>query len=250
MAIVIKLFLVLIVFFHLLILLAFSPAEIQQIQNNLAGKPIGERIASWAEKFVGTPYDEDPQGIYVTRKVIVADERVDCMYLIFRCVELALSSSPEQAIEVALEKRFHSRGLIVNGQVINYEDRLAYGEDMVFSGKWGREISSQIGQTIFLKGLRGENFWSILLPEELMAKIKNLRTGDIIFFVKYPEQRQKDEGVGHMGIIKIDKKNAGTEFFLIHASGLKNKGGVVKKVPLAEYLAHMPFMGVMVTRFE
>ncbi len=250
MATAIKFFPALIVFLHPLILLAFSPAEIQQIQNSLAGKPLGERIASWAEKFVGTPYDEDPQGIYVTRKVIVADERVDCMYLVFRSVELALSSSPEQAIEVALEKRFHSRGVMVNGQVINYEDRLAYGEDMVFSGKWGKEISSQIGQTLSIKGLRGKDFWSILPPEELLAKIKNLRSGDIIFFVKYPEQRQKDEGVGHMGIIKIDRKNADTEFFLIHASGLKNKGGVVKKVPLVEYLAHMPFMGVMVTRFE
>jgi len=247
----VKIFLVWIVFIYPLILLAFpQQAEIQQIQNNLVGKSIGERIAFWAEKFVGTPYDEDPQGTYVTRKAIVADDRVDCMYLVFRSVELALSSSPEQAIQIALEKRFHTHGIISNGQVINYEDRLAYGEDLIFSGKWGQEVTRQIGQTVFIKGLRGKDLWAILPPDKLLAGSKNLRTGDLIFFVKYPEQRLKDEGVGHMGIVKIEGKNDQAKIFLIHASGLKNKGGAVKKVPLAEYLAHMPFRGVMVTRFE
>ncbi len=245
-----KICLVWVVFFHPLILLAFPQAEIQEIQNNLAEKPLGERIAYWAEKFVGTPYDGDPLGAYVTRKVIVADDRVDCMYLVFRSVELALSSSPEEAIKMALEKRFHNKGIIIDGQVINYEDRLAYGEDMIFSGKWGKEVTSQIGQTIFIKGIRGKDLWAILPPNELLAGAQNLRTGDLIFFVKYPKQRQKDEGIGHMGIVKIEKKNDQTEVFLIHASGLKNKGGAVKKVPLPEYLARMPFMGVMVTRFE
>lgn len=231
-------------------LLAFPQTEIQIIQNNLAGKPLAERIVFWAEKFVGTPYDEDPQGTYVTRKAIVADDRVDCMYLVFRSVELALSSSPEQAIQIALVKRFHNQGIIINGQVINYEDRLAYGEDMIFSGKWGKEVTCQIGRTVFIKGLRGKDLWAIIPPEELLAGAQNLRTGDLIFFVKYPKQRQKDEGVGHMGLVKIEKKNDQTTIFLIHASGLKNKGGAVKKVPLPEYLGHMPFMGVMVTRFE
>lgn len=233
-----------------IILLAFPPAEVQQIQNQLAGKTIGERIAFWAEKFIGTPYDEDPLGAYVSRRVIVADERVDCMYLVFRSVELALSSSPQESIQVALEKRFRTRGIIRHGQVINYEERLAYGEDMIFSGKWGREITSQIGPTISIKGRRGKDSWNVLLPEQLLAGRGNLKTGDLIFFVKFPEKRQKDEGIGHMGIIKIEKGNSNTEIFLIHASGLKSKGGQVKKVPLREYLAHMPFIGVMVTRIE
>lgn len=246
----IKIFLVWLVFIYPLVLLAFPQGEIQKIQNNLQGKPIGERIAFWAEKFLGTPYDEDPLGAYVTRKAIVADDRVDCMYLVFRSVELALSSSPEEAIKIALEKRFHTQGIIINGQVINYEDRMAYGEDMIFSGKWGKEVTSQIGQTVLFKGLRGKDLWTILPPDELLAGAKNLRTGDLIFFVKYPEQRRQDEGVGHMGIVKIEKKNDQAMIFLIHASGLKSKGGVVKKVPLSDYLAHTPFMGVMVTRFE
>lgn len=237
-------------FFSPFILSAFPPTEIQQIQNQLALKPLGEKIAFWAEKFIGKPYDEDPQGTYVSRKVIVADERVDCMYLIFRSVELALSSSPAEAIQIALEKRFHTRGIIQNGQVINYEERLAYGEDLLISGKWGQDITSQIGQTVPIKGTRGRDIWNILSPEQLLAGAKNLKNGDLLFFMKFPEKREKDEGVGHLGIIKIEKKTAGQEIYLIHASGIKNKGGQVKKVLLTEYLAHMPFRGVMVTRLE
>ncbi len=177
----IKIFLTLTFFIDPSVLLAFRPTEIQETQNKLAGRSVGERIAYWAEKFVGTPYDEDPQGIYVTRKAIVADDRVDCMYLVFRSVELALSSSPVEATQIALEKRFHTQGIIINGRVINYEDRFAYGEDMIFSGKWGKEITAQIGQTVFIKGLRGKDLWAILPPNELLAGAKNLRTGDLIF---------------------------------------------------------------------
>jgi len=68
----------------------------------------------------------------------VADERVDCMYLTFRAVELALSYSPEEAVQIALEKRFHSKGVLKDGQIMNYDDRFEYGEDMIESGKWGR----------------------------------------------------------------------------------------------------------------
>lgn len=246
----IKIFLALIFFTPPSILFAFRPAEIQEWQNKLARKPVGERIAFWAEKFIGTPYDQDPLGTYVSQRAIVADERVDCMYLVFRSVELALSTSPDEAIQIALEKRFHTRGIIQNGHVINYEDRLAYGEDMIFSGKWGREITSQIGETISIKGGRGKDYWHVLLPKQLLAEVGKLRSGDLIFFVKFPEQRQKDEGIGHMGIIKVEEIKGKPEVFLIHASGLKNKGGEVKKVPLRKYLARMPFMGVMVTRIE
>ena len=49
-----------------------------------------ERIAFWAEQYIDVPYDTDPWGDYVRKNVIVADERVDCMYLTFRSVELAL----------------------------------------------------------------------------------------------------------------------------------------------------------------
>jgi hypothetical protein len=167
---------------------ALSDEEIRNDQAFLSKQTGGERVAFWAGKFVGVPYDRDPQGLYVTRAAIVADDAVDCMYLTFRSVELALSQNPEEAVQIALDKRFHTRGILLNG--------------------------------------------------------------DILFFFKAPEKRAVEEGVGHMGIVKVEGKDSERKIFLIHAGGTKNSGGAVKKVLLADYLAAMPFVGVKVTRFE
>jgi hypothetical protein len=210
-------------------------------------KPIGERIAFWAEKFVGTPYDVDPLGEYVSKATVVADQRVDCMYLTFRIVELALSHTPDEAVQMALEKRFHSKGVLQDGQVLNYEDRFEYGEDMIFSGKWGKDITSAMGRTFRIKGSRRYPFVEILLHEMLLKKMEYLRTGDIVFFIKTPEERRSGEIVGHIGVIKVEHNGA---VYLIHASGTKAKGGVVKKVFLKEYVSQMPFIGVKITRFH
>jgi len=207
-------------------------------------------MAYWAEKFLGVPYDRDPQGLYVTRAAIVADDAVDCMYLTFRAVELALSRSPEEAIHVALDKRFHTRGILRDGKVVNYDDRFQYGEDMIRSGKWGREITSQIGRTARIRGSRNYDFFEVLPPHEMARKQGKLRSGDILFFFKAPEKRVVEEGVGHMGIVKLEGKDSERKIFLIHASGSKSSGGSVKKVPLVNYLSSMPFVGVKVTRFE
>ncbi len=243
-----------------LLLFLFSPSiscafmsdkDISSFQKEMADKPIGERIAFWAEKFAGTPYDTDPRGEYVTKNVIVADERVDCMYLTFRAVELALSHSPEEAITVALEKRFLSKGEIgEGGNVLNYEDRFQYGEDMLDSGKWGKEITEEWGNVIEIKGSRGKDKVKIISKNSLLKGLRGsissrLRSGDIIFFIKEPEKRIAGEIVGHMGIIR---REAG-KTYLIHAGGVKNKGGKVAKVRLYDYVSSMPFIGVRISRF-
>ncbi len=230
--------------------LAFSASDLDQNLLSLQGKTVGEKIAFWAEKFVGTPYDRDPEGIYVTRSAVVADDSVDCMYLTFRAVELALSRTPEEAIQIALEKRFHSRGILKDGKVSNYEDRFEYGEDMIRSGKWGKEITANIGRTARIRGSRGREFYEVLSPHELARRMGRLRSGDLLFFFKVPEKRVVEEGVGHIGIIKVEAKGSDNEIFLIHASGTKSSGGVVKKVPLLDYLDKMPFVGAKVTRVE
>ena len=247
-----------ITFFLLLIFyLSFQPCfaltgeEIRRFQTLLMGKSIGERIALWAERFIGVPYDMDPLGEYVSKATIVADERVDCMYLTFRAVELALSHTPEEAIQVALEKRFRSKGVFKDGHVMNYDDRFEYGEDMIESGKWGKEITPAVGKMTKIEGSRGKDFVEVLLPDELMQGMKRLRSGDVIFFVTKPEKRKVGEIIGHIGIIKVEKAGGnqpGNEIFLIHASGTKEKGGAVKKVLLEEYLSKMPFTGVKITR--
>jgi len=241
-------------FFLVFLLPQFCPAildeEIRRVQTELQEKTPGEKIAYWAEKFIGTPYDEDPQGAYVSKAAIVADEKVDCMYLTFRAVELALSQTPEEAIQVALEKRFHSRGILQDGKVTNYYDRFEYGEDMIASDKWGREITPKIGRSVQIKGSRGKDSWTILLTAELLRGMEKIKSGDIIFFATRPEKRKADEGVGHIGIAKIERHGKAKEIYLIHASGLKNKGGAVKKVLLKDYVGRMPFAGVRITRFD
>ena len=226
---------------------ALTEKEIQKFQTLLMRKPVGERIAFWAEKFIGTPYDQDPLGEYVTRAAVVADERADCMYLTFRVVELALGRSPEEAIQVALDKRFHTQGILKEGKVVNYEDRFEYGEDMIFSGKWGREITGDIGNTLRISGSRGKDFVDILSPDEIHRGLKKLKSGDIIFFIKKPVERKLGEMVGHIGILKVEKDQ---EAYLIHASGTKEKGGSVKKVLLKRYISQMPFIGVKITRIH
>jgi cell wall-associated NlpC family hydrolase len=231
---------------------ALTGEEIHKFQSLLKGKPIGEKIAFWAEKFIGVPYDIDPLGEYVSKATIVADERVDCMYLIFRAVELALSQTPEEAIQIALEKRFHSRGVLKDGQVTNYDDRFEYGEDMIESGKWGEEVTSEIGKMRKIKGSRGKDFVEILPSDELMKGVRRLKSGDVIFFATKPEKRKVGEIVGHIGIIRVEKrqKEGGKGgVHLIHASGMKGKDGVVKKLLLKDYLSKMPFLGVRITRF-
>ncbi len=227
--------------------------EIQEFQTLWEDKPIGERIAFWAEKFIGVPYDDDPLGEYVSKATIVTDERVDCMYLTFRVVELALSRTPEEAVQIALDKRFHSKGVLREGRVTNYDDRFEYGEDMVDSGKWGRDVTSEVGRMMKIKGSRGKDFAEILPADQLMRGMSRLKSGDLLFFAAKPEKRKVGEIIGHIGIVKVEetgKNPEGRKVFLIHASGRKGRGGVVKKVLLKGYLSKTEFLGVKITRFQ
>jgi hypothetical protein len=241
------LFILFLVFLFLGTSFALTEEEIQKFQTLLITRPVGERVAFWAEKFIGTPYDKDPLGEYVSRAAVVADERVDCMYLTFRVAELALGRSPEEAIQIALDKRFHSKGILKEGKVANYEDRFEYGEDMILSGKWGREITLDIGNPLRIRGSRGKDFVDILLPSELYRGLGKLKTGDIIFFIKKLEERKLGEIVGHIGILKMEQDR---QAYLIHASGTKERGGMVKKVSLKDYVSQMPFIGVKITRID
>lgn len=227
---------------------SLSDDKALSLQRELKDEPTGERIALFAEQFVGTLYDTDPLGAYVRQRVIVADEKVDCMYLVFRAVELALSSSPEEAIQTALEKRFHSKGIVSNGKVVNYYDRFAYGEDMVSSGKWGKEITAEIGKTVLIRSTRQREDISMLARDEALKRMAKLRSGDLLFFIKSNDEATADEIVGHMGIIRRTG-STDKDILLIHASGRKDRGGRVKKVLLSDYLRAMPFIGVKITRF-
>lgn len=219
--------------------------DAQGVINSTISLPTSQRIAASAEAFLNTPYDPDPMGEYVTKASIEADERVDCMYHVFRSVELGLSNTPQEAIDRALDLRFHTRGkLDQQGRVLNYDDRFEYGEDMLRSGKWGRDITPQFDHTIIIPGARMHGAMSIVPKERIMEQAGKLATGDVLYLVKDPARRKIGEIVGHLGIIKFE----GNMPYLIHASGSKSKGGQVVKLPLGDYLQKMPFIGVMVGR--
>jgi hypothetical protein len=215
--------------------------------------PLGKRIAYWAGRFVGTPYDTDPLGLYVRTNRIVADEKVDCMYHTFRSVELAQSGTPGEAVDRALDLRFISRGKLAAGLVTNYDERFEYGEDMVTSGKWGKNITAELGAAKTIPGSRGKDAVDILPKDALLSRAlqKKLEDGDIVYWVKDPKKRVVGEIVAHLSIVHV---KSGTPY-LIHASGSKNQwstpnGGVVKEVPFAEYVKNTKFIGAFVTRFE
>jgi hypothetical protein len=216
------------------------------LQREVSVLPVGERIARWAEEFVGTPYDPDPRGLYVTEQVIVADREVDCMYHTFRSVELGLSQTPREAAEKALAMRFHTQGLIEADRVTNYEERFQYAMDMIASGKWGREITEELSPTEHVAGSRGYPDVDMIPASRIRSAEQGLGSGDIVFFVKNPSRRIVGEIIGHIGIIKRE----GDAVWLIHASGTKRGGGEVKKVLLSEYAESMPFVGMKVTRFS
>jgi len=227
--------------------------EIFLAQARAANLPLGKRIAYWAGRFIGTPYDTDPLGLYVRTNRIVADEKVDCMYHTFRSVELAQSNTPGEAIDKALSLRFITKGKLADGLVVNYNERFQYGEDMVMSNKWGRNITGDLGPTTKIVGSRGREEVDIL-PKNILATRtlqQKLQDGDIIYWVKDPKKRVVEEIVAHLSIVRI---KAGKPY-LIHAAGSKNQwgtpnGGKVKEVPFADYVRKMRFIGAFVTRFE
>ncbi|MFA5074002.1 MAG: NlpC/P60 family protein [Nitrospirota bacterium] len=227
--------------------------EIYLAQMRAGSLPLGKRIAYWAKRFIGTPYDTDPVGLYVRTNRIVADEKADCMYHTFRAVELALTRTPREAVERALTLRFITNGILVDGRVVNYDERFQYGEDMVMSKKWGANITADLGPTVSIAGSRNIADATIL-PKESLAKRElqqNLQDGDIIFWVKDPKKRIVEEIVGHISIIRIKSDKP----YLIHASGSKGSGsrrgkGMVKELSLSDYLKQTKFIGAFVTRFK
>jgi cell wall-associated NlpC family hydrolase len=227
--------------------------EILLAQARTARLPLGQRISYWAGRFIGTPYDPDPLGLYVRTNRIVADEKADCMYHVFRSVELAQSSTPGEAVNKALNLRFRTQGKLVDGLVTNYDQRFDYGEDMVHSGKWGKNITTDLGTTKKIAGSRGRDEVDILPKNVLATRAlqKQLQDGDIVYWVKDPKKRVVEEIVAHLSIVHV---KAGKPY-VIHAAGDKDRadkpgGGVVKEVLFADYVRNMRFIGAFVTRFE
>ncbi len=202
-----------------------------------------KKIVNYAESFLGREYDPIPIGNYVEKGVIVDDSSFDCMSLTFRVLELALSKNEEESLENALWIRFKTNGARKGNSIKTYEGRFEYGEDMALSGKFGRLINHEIGKLSLTSSKRYEAEMTFVKSEDV--NFTALKSGDIIYFVKKSQDRKVEEIVGHLGFVKVEDG----EVYLIHASGVKNKGGEVKKVPLDDYLEKMKnFDGILITR--
>lgn len=210
------------------------------------GGNINDNIIKCAKEFLGTPYDPNPLGEYVERKIIVYDEKVDCMYFVFRCTELALADlDTEKSINIALNLRFKNKGkLDTLGNVMNYSERFDYAEDMVMSKKWGTNITNKIGKVSYIGGTRGYDKFGYIKKSDV--NLQAFQNGDIIFFVKDEKKRVVNEVVGHLGFVESSKDGV----YFIHASGTKKPetDGKVQKILLHDYLQKTGFIGIMVKR--
>lgn len=222
---------------------AFTEKDIPRLLATVSHLQVTDKIVFWARQFIGTPYDPDPSGSYVTKKVVVFDEQVNSMYLVCRVVELALSSTPHEAIDIALEKRFFTVGVLKNNEVQNYNERYKYPMDMILSRKWGRDVTEELGSTVYIEPSRIWDKQKILPKKYTYKWIGKLKNGDLMFFVKDEKKRRKGEVIGNMGI--VDKSKRGV--YVIYAKEGKN-GGVVAE-GLSNYLKSSDFIGVKVTRF-
>ncbi|MBQ7552061.1 MAG: DUF1460 domain-containing protein [Rickettsiales bacterium] len=260
----IKLFIIILLLFIVLIASMYKVYTYISIE---VSSDIGIKIDKYARRFIGTKYDKIDIGAYVKNRVIIYDTEVDCMYLVFRVIELAVANGDEQkAINFALDNRFHTKGkLDADGKVMNYGERYQYSEDVIADGKFGKSIFTN-NEMQEIQGERMHTKWFQLPIEDVInnAVIKNhnlnqtnerifdrIETGDIVFFIRKKELREVGEIIAHLGILEKTKNG---NVYVIHASGKKDpewKDAGVIRVRLDKYLKQKKnkFSGVYITRF-
>lgn len=215
---------------------------------------LGNKIAKYANSFIGTPYDRIPIGLYVQSRKLIIDDEIDCMYLVFRSVPLALADGDnKKAAEIACDKMFHDKcKLDKDNLVTNYENRFDYSEDMISSGKWGESIYTNNEMSVMAGSRHYKQFHYIKSQDFINSKKlqQRVQNGDILFLFKFPEKRSKSqEAIGHLGIVEVQN---GAIYF-IHASGNKRfdiPQGKVMKVKLTDYLQEKKakWAGIYITR--
>jgi len=244
-----------------------SSAVIDTLCHGLESRPLGERVAAWAQWFVDQKkveylYGRDPGG-YVTEGRLCQDFSTDCVLFMCRVTELARSTTAKEAVQFAFGTRFYGASIAKvvaeNGRV-NYDDpvHLEYSEDMIKSAIWGADVTADCGAALrdSIGSLRAAPDTVHYVPSDRLA-YDRLESGDILWFVGdenepgAKEKRAQGTMVHHLGIVTRD----GAEVFLIHPAsrplpGVYEKTGLVK-VPLKTYLAGVRrFKGVVVTRLK
>ena len=227
------------------------------IATNVAnGEGLGNKIVRYANSFIGTPYDRIPIGLYVQSRKLIIDDEIDCMYLVFRSIPLALADGDnKKAFDIACDKMFHDKCKTDKDSLVtNYENRFDYGEDMIYSGKWGKSIYSDNEMSVMAGSRHYKRFHYIKSQDFINSKKlqQRVQNGDILFLVKHPELRspKTHAAIGHLGILEVGRDG---EIHLIHASGVKRYDvpqGKVIKVKLTDYLQEKKakWAGIYITR--
>ena len=236
---------------------------------------VGARVGYWAERFLEQAPSAYRFGLaedgYVSQGMLVLDEAMDCVSFVYRCTELARAADDREALLWALRTRFNGADF---AQVVGPDGRVDYHSprhldfsvDMVRSGLWGRDITSE------LTGVQWDEEQALrpaphaphlqvaagsfqFVPSGSLDTAE-LAEGDVVWLVLDPEhekggalRREYGLVIGHLGVIV----RQADQVLLVHAAasplpGWYDKSGVVS-VPLAEYLQRVDrFAGIMVTR--
>lgn len=231
-------------------------------------RPLGERVARWAQFFAGRDdnvYCFGPKlGGYVAESLLVQDYKFDCVLLFYRCTELARATSAREAVLLALGTRFAGGDparVVSPAGGVDYDapSHLDYSEDFAATGLWGRDVTREVGLAVpdSIGTSRYPAGSRVYIPSAAL-RYEELRDGDLLFFVldeRQPgaERLRREYGllVGHQGIVRVQ----GGEVFLVHAaqSDLPSvySGNQVVEVALQVYLSRVRrFKGVMVSRLE
>ena len=241
--------------------------EIRQHMQEWQGFPVGKRIALWANLFQERGDATYLFGLkeegYVTEGLLVQDFKPDCVLFFYRCTDLARASTPREAILQGLETRFQGAATppVDTAGRVDYKNaaHLDYSLDIVRSGVWGREVTTEVG--IAVDDAVGTSRYpanSFRYVPSSQLRMDRLQDGDHLFFVlneasdRGQRMRQKyGLVVGHQGIVV----RQGDQVYLVHAAS-KDLPGVydgnqVVKVLLRTYLDRVEsHKGVLITRVE
>jgi hypothetical protein len=246
---------------------ALPSATIDSLMQRLASRPVGERIAAWADYFqqrgdAGYLFGLAAEG-YVGQGRLVDDFQTDCVLFFYRTTELGRSSSAIEAVQFAFGTRFYGATLeeVVSDQGrVDYDSsvHLDYTIDIVRSGIWGRDITATLGEAVIDQvGTDRYPAGSVHYVPKESVRWAQWQDGDIVYFVTDEKSaagaRTREVGaiIGHLGIVKVE----GGQVYLIHAAskGLEGlyEGGRIAKVPLKTYLERVEtFKGILATRIE
>jgi hypothetical protein len=232
----------------------------------IEGKPVGERIALWAETFhrdgrARYLFGLD-EGGYVREGRLCDDFHTDCVLFLYRTTELGRSTSAREAVQFAFGTRFYGasveEAILPDGRVrYDHAAHQEYSEDMLRSGIWGRDVTASIGPVQSDAGNARFPADTLRYVPKDRIDYSAVQSGDLVFFLldekapKGQEYRAQGTLIHHIGVAvrtadQVDLIHAAKAPLSGHYDGQK-----IERIPLKTYLERIDsFKGILVTRIE